>query len=287
MDTAAFLHRIGLASHASSYAAGHAAPSVEGLSELHEAFVGTIPYESVQFQFGQGGSMDPEAVARRIIAREGGGYCFQLNGVLAHLLTSLGYDVTLHRGGVQTATRPAVVDASHMVLTVELDGETWLVDAGLGDGLLTPMPLQAGASAYQDPFTLTLRKSDLVDGWRLDHDPRAGLIGMDFESAPATFTDFEAQHQHLSLSPDSPFVRTCSAFLRRPGQMAALRSVGLTQTYKDRIDNKIIDSQPEYYEVLADLFQLPLLHFTAADRDALWRRVWTQYENFLAAQQHG
>jgi arylamine N-acetyltransferase len=276
MDTAAFLRRIGVAEHPE--------PGIEALSELHQAFVGAVPYESVQFQFGQGGSRDPEVIAQRIIAREAGGYCFQLNGVLAHLLTSLGYDVTLHRGGVQTATRPAVVDASHMVLTVVLDGETWLVDAGLGDGLLTPMPLQVGATAYQDPFTLTLRESQLVDGWRLDHDPRAGLVGMDFESAPAEFTDFEAQHQHLSLSPDSPFVRTCSAFLRRPGQMAALRSVGLTQTSKDRIDNRIIETQPEYYEVLADIFQLPLPHFTKTDRDALWRRVWTQYENYLAAQ---
>ncbi|WP_328329606.1 arylamine N-acetyltransferase [Kribbella sp. NBC_00382] len=276
MDTAAFLRRIGVAEHS--------APSIEGLSELHEAFVSTVPYESVQFQFGQGGSMDPEVVARRIIAREAGGYCFQLNGVLAHLLTSLGYDVTMHRGGVQTATRPAVVDASHMVLTVVLDDEPWLVDAGLGDGLLTPMPLQVGATAYQEPFTLKLRESELVDGWRLDHDPRAGLVGMDFESAPAAFTDFEAQHQHLSLAADSPFVRTCSAFLRRPDSMSSLRSVGLTQTNKDRIDNKIIETQPEYYEILADVFLLPLPHFTSADRDALWRRVWTQYENYLAAQ---
>jgi arylamine N-acetyltransferase len=276
MDTAAFLRHLGVAEHTE--------PGIEALSELHQAFVGTVPYESVQFQFGQGGPMDPEAVAQRIVAREAGGYCFQLNGVFAHLLTSLGYDVTMHRGGVQTARRPAVVDASHMVLTVVLDDEPWLVDAGLGDGLLTPIPLQDGATEYQDPFTLSLRKSQLVDGWRLDHDPRAGLVGMDFESAPAEFTDFEAQHQHLSLSPDSPFVRTCSAFLRRPDSMSSLRSVGLTQTYKDRTDNKIIDSQSEYYEVLADIFQLPLPHFTGADRDALWRRVWTQYENYLATQ---
>jgi arylamine N-acetyltransferase len=276
MDTAAFLQRIGVAEHSE--------PGIEALSELHQAFVGAVPYESVQFQFGQGGPMDPEAVAQRIIAREAGGYCFQLNGVFAHLLTSLGYDVTMHRGGVQTANRPAVVDASHMVLTTVLDGEPWLIDVGLGDGLLTPMPLQVGATVHQEPFTLTLRESQLVDGWRLDHDPRGSIIGMDFESAPATWADFEDQHKRLSLSPDSPFVRGCSAFLRRPESMAAIRSVGFTQTYKDRTDNKIIDSQSEYYEVLADIFQLPLPHFTSTDRDALWRRVRTQYENYLAAQ---
>ena len=68
MDTAAFLRRIGVAEHPE--------PSIEGLSELHAAFVSTIPYETVQYQFGRGGPMDPETVAQRIIAREAGGYCF-------------------------------------------------------------------------------------------------------------------------------------------------------------------------------------------------------------------
>jgi len=274
MDTSAFLRRIGVD--------GHGRPSVEGLTELHAAFVDQVPYETVQYQFGGGGPIDPEAVAARIIAREAGGYCFQLNGVFAHLLTELGYEVTKHRGGVHTANRPRVVDSSHMVLTVLLESEEWLVDVGLGDGLLTPMPLQDGAKAEQEPFVLSLRRSDLVDGWRLDHDPRSSLIGMDFESAPATLADFEAQHKHLSESPDSPFVRVCSAFLRRADSTAVIRSVGFTQTYADRIDNQLVESQTEYFDVLADVFHLPLPHLSGTDRDALWRRVWTQYEDFLA-----
>ncbi|WBQ06300.1 arylamine N-acetyltransferase family protein [Kribbella sp. CA-293567] len=276
MDTAALLRRIGVASHPE--------PSVEALFALHAAFVDQVPYETVQYQFGRGGSMDPEQVAQRIIARETGGYCFQLNGVFAQLLTTLGYAVTLHRGGVQTAKRPPVVDASHLVLTVVLDEETWLVDVGLGDGLLTPMPLRTGVRVRQEPFDLSLRRSDIVDGWRLDHDPRSSLTGMDFEAAPAAFTDFEAQHQHLSLSPESPFVRTCSAFVRRAGSTAIIRSVGFTQIFADRIDNQLVESQPEYYELLADVFRLPLPHLTGSERDELWRRVWTQYENFLTRQ---
>lgn len=277
MDTAALLRRIGVADHPH--------PSAEGLCELHEAFVGSVPYETVQFQFGGGGPMDPETVAARIIAREAGGYCFQLNGVLAQLLTELGYQVTRHRGGVQTKTRPARVDSSHMVLTVRLGDEDWLADAGLGDGLLRPIPVEVGSKAEQVPFDLTLRRSDVVDGWRLDYDPRSNLLGMDFEDAPATLADFEEQHRNLSLAPDSPFVRVASAFLRRPGNIAVIRSVGFTQTYADRVDDRIIESQSEYFDVLADVFQLPLPQLSGADRYALWRRVWTQYEDFLAAQE--
>jgi N-hydroxyarylamine O-acetyltransferase len=278
VDTEAFLKRIGLSEY-------DGPPGVEGLSRLHEAFVDQVPYESVQYQLTPGGPLEPEEAARRIIARETGGYCFQLNGTLALLLTELGYRVRMHRSGAQTPTRPGDVDASHMVLTVsglvEDPDRLCVVDAGLGETLVRPLPLEEG-STYQEPFELRLRPSEKVDGWRLDHDPRANLIGMDFESAAVGLDAFAAQHARLSTDPDSPFRRLASAFRRKPASVAVLRSVGYTETFADRIDNTLIENPADYFAVLADVFHLPLPHYAEADRDQLWRRVWAQYEDFLA-----
>ncbi|GAA1157025.1 arylamine N-acetyltransferase [Kribbella jejuensis] len=276
MDTAAFLRRIGLSGY-------DGPPRLEALTQLHEAFVDQVPYETVQYQLTPGGPIDPEEVAKRIVAREAGGYCFQLNGSFALLLTQLGYRVAMHRGGVQTVNRPGDIDGSHLVLTVtglaEDPDRVWLVDAGLGDGLRQPMPLETG-EAEQYPFTLRLRRSEKTDGWRLDHDPRANLIGMDFESAPVTLDAFAAKHAELSADPSSPFVRLASAFRRTPKSVVVLRSIGLTETYADRVDNQLLDTPADYFTALADIFRLPLPHYTAADRDTLWRRVWSQYEAF-------
>ncbi|MER7248536.1 arylamine N-acetyltransferase [Kribbella sp. NPDC000426] len=279
MDTTAFLQRIGVSGY-------DGPPRLEALTRLHEAFVDQVPYESIQYQLTPGGPLEPEDVAKRMIARETGGYCFQMNGSFALLLTELGYGVRMHRGGVQTANRPGGVDASHMVLTVtgliDDPDRVWLVDVGLGDGLRQPMPLEAG-EVYQYPFTLSLRPSELTDGWRLDHDPRANLIGMDFESAPVGLDAFAAQHARLSTDPASPFVRLASAFRRTPKSVVVLRSIGLAETSADRIDNTLLETPADYFAALADVFGLSLPHYTPADRDQLWRRVWTQYEDFLRA----
>ncbi|MEV6891380.1 arylamine N-acetyltransferase [Kribbella sp. NPDC051137] len=278
MDTEALLQRIGIDGY-------DGPPRLEALTQLHEAFVDQIPYETVQYQVTPGGPLDPEEVAKRIVARETGGYCFQLNGTFALLLTELGYRVQLHRGGVQTVNRPGGVDGSHMVLTVrglvEDPERVWLVDAGLGDGLRHPMPLETGASE-QHPFTLRLRPSEIADGWRLDHDPRANLIGMDFEASPVPLEAFAAKHTELSADPKSGFVRLASAFRRTPESVVVLRSIGLSETFADRVDNRLLDNRADYLTALADVFRLPLPHYTDADRDVLWRRVSTQYEDFLA-----
>jgi N-hydroxyarylamine O-acetyltransferase len=280
MDTKALLQRIGIDRY-------DGPPRLEALSQLHAAFVDQVPYETVQYQLTPGGPLEPEDVAKRIIARETGGYCFQLNGTFALLLTELGYRVRMHRGGVQTVNRPGDIDGSHMVLTVsglvEDPERQWLVDAGLGDGLRYPMPLETG-EMEQYPFTVRLRPSEKTDGWRLDHDPRASLIGMDFESEPVNLDAFAAQHAALSADPASPFVRLASAFRRTPESVVVLRSVGLSETFSDRVDSTLLENPADYFTALADVFRLPLPHYSAADRDTLWRRVWSQYEDFVRSQ---
>jgi arylamine N-acetyltransferase len=277
MDTEAFLKRIGVSGY-------DGPPRLDGLSQLHAAFVDQVPYESVQFQLAPGGPLDPEETAKRIIAWETGGYCFQLNGTFALLLTELGYRVKMHRAGAETPTRAGDVDASHLVLTVsglvEDPDRVWLVDAGLGETLREPLPLEPG-TAYQEPFNLRLRPSEKTDGWRLDHDPRANMVGMDFESAAVGLDAFSAQHANLSTNPASPFRRLASAFRRKPTSVAVLRSVGLTELYADRTDTSIIENPTDYFAVLADVFHLPLPHLDTSRRNQLWQRVWSQYEDYL------
>jgi N-hydroxyarylamine O-acetyltransferase len=279
MTTSAFLRRIGLEQ-------APAGPSVEGLFALQRAFAVAVPYESIQYQLGRGGPLDQRAVVERMVTREAGGYCFQMNGALAWLLEGLGYQVTMHRGGVQTRSAPEPrVDSTHLVLTVtglpEQPERVWLVDAGLGDGFVEPVPLEVGTSR-QTPYTFALGPSSITTGWRLEHDSRSAIAGMDFEAAPATIDDFAEQHAYLSTSPGSPFVRVASAFLRRPHSVLALRSTELAETSADRIDTTLMETPAEYYELLADVFQLPLHHLGPAERDKLWRRVVEQYETYQA-----
>ncbi|MFC0628653.1 arylamine N-acetyltransferase family protein [Kribbella deserti] len=277
MDVPAFLRRIGLPKPGK--------PDVEWLFRLHAAYVESVPYESIQFQLGGRTPLDPFESAERIIAGRTGGYCFQINGALSVLLEALGYRVTRHRGGVHTSTQAARVDSSHLVLTVsglpDAPGTTWLVDAGLGDGLHVPLPLRAGVYD-QRPFTFGLRRSEVVpDGWRLDHDETGGLIGMDFDNAPAVMSDFARQHAYLSESPESPFVRVCSAFIRTPGDVHILRGLSLSTP---TTAPTLLEAPAAWFTALADVFHLPLQHLSPTARQTLWRRALAQHEAWAAAQ---
>jgi len=283
LDTAAYLRRLRI-DHPGP-------PSVEGLRVLHAAQVERIPYEALEIQLRRPTTIDPYDSARRILERRRGGYCYHLNGAFSLLLGALGYDVVWHRAGVHNqGVEPYGADiANHLVLTVHglpsdaCPSGDWMVDAGLGDALHAPIPLHEG-SYVQGPMTLGIRPSAVEPGgWHLDHDPRGSFGGMDFRATPATVEDFAARHEILSTSPDSSFVRTCSVQRRDADGVDALIGCVLQRDGLAGSSSRTLDTQDEWFQALADVFDLPLTDVDTGERDALWRRVRATHEAWLVA----
>ncbi|XVV08411.1 arylamine N-acetyltransferase family protein [Actinoplanes sp. CA-131856] len=281
IDVDGYLRRLGLDGSAGR------APSVEQLTELHRAHAERVPYESLEIWLGRPTTVDPAESVGRIL-RGRGGYCYHLNGAFSALLRALGYHVTRHVGGVQPTTgRPAGADANHLVLTVsglpsaEAPDGRWLVDLGMGDGLHGPLPLVAGTHR-QGPFTYGLRPSEAEPGgWRFDHDPRGGFLGMDFRPEAAEMTAFAGKHHFLSTSPESGFVRTATAQRRDASGADVLRGLQLTRV-EETADRTVLETPGDYFAALADLFGLTLDDVTAVERAAMWRRLTAAHERWLA-----
>ncbi|GAA0343307.1 arylamine N-acetyltransferase [Actinoallomurus spadix] len=256
-------------------------PSVTALRALHAAQVERVAYEALDVQLGRLTSIDPYESAARIAAGRGG-YCYHLNGAFALLLRALGYEVTWRRAGVQArraAEPPGPALANHLALTVrglpaeDCPSGVWLVDAGLGDGLHQPLPLREG-EYVQGPFRFRLRRSDVAPGgWRLDHDPSGAFTGMDFGMRPARVEDFLERHQHLSTSPESGYVRTCTVMRRDAGGADVLTGCVLRRVGDAADHRRVLESKREWYAVLGDVFGLRLTDLDDADRETLWARV--------------
>ena len=273
-DVTAFLHRLGLAEAEP--------PSVAALTRLHQGFAERVPYETVDIQLGRVTSLDPlDSVARVLAGR--GGYCFHLNGAFAELLHALGYHVTRHPGGVQmTADAEPTISRSHLALTVRDlpdSDDVWLVDAGLGDGLHSPLPLRAGVHR-QGPFAFELGPSTAAAGaWRLGHDGRGSFHAMHFAPDEVGLDHFADRHVHLSTSPESGFVRTFGV-LRSDGRgWDVLRALTLSRV-EETTTRTVLDDRADWFAALADVYGLVVAE---GDREPLWRKAVSQHEAHLAA----
>jgi len=118
-------------------------------------------------------------------------------------------------------------------------------------------------------------------GWRFEHDARGSFRGMDFEPQPASMADFAEKHEYLSSSPESGFVRVCTAQRRDAHGVDILRALTLSRLDAGSRPPTVLASPEKWYAALADVFGLTLDDVSAADRDRLWRRVVAQHEQHL------
>jgi N-hydroxyarylamine O-acetyltransferase len=289
VDVAGYLQRLGLGD------AGTA--DIDTLRAVHAAHAERVAYEVLWIWGGQAPQVttNPYEAAERIVAHHRGGYCYHLNGALSLLLSELGFDVVWHRAGVQNREEPnppGAGRANHLALTVhglpsgDNPAGDWFVDVGLGDALHEPLPLQEGVYE-QGPFRFALRSSEVEPGgWRFEHDPKGSFIGMDFRPSRATEADFTDRHIYLSTSPQSGFVRVCTVQRRDATGVDILRGCHLSRvggaSDGGSGGGRTLETSREWYEVLADLFGLPMTDASATYRDQLWRRVRQAHDAWLA-----
>lgn len=279
----AYLARLGVAA---------GPPSAEALRLLVQRHAERVPYETLWIQAGEGWTIDPYQAAMRIALHQRGGYCYHMNGALGLLLRSLGYAVRAHVGGVHGPDGPDPdATGNHLVLTVAQlpndanPGGIWYVDGGLGDALHDPLPLVAG-SYEQPPFRLSLEQVDGSGVWHLSHDPNGGFAGMSWTMADARAEDFETKHQWLSTSPESGFVQVAMAERRDATGVDVIRGLVFSRIGAGAHTAAAVTSRAEWFELLADRFDLRLEGMSPDARDRLWTTVLAAYHRWEESHLH-
>jgi N-hydroxyarylamine O-acetyltransferase len=251
-------------------------PSVDALRRLHRAHVERIPYETLWLHLGEPWTVDSLASVERIVHEQRGGYCFHVNAAFHELLCALGYSSQRHVGTVHGPEGPTPERyGNHLALTVSglpnADGNSdWYLDAGLGDALYGLMPLREGTYT-QDPMTFALGFQS--DGtWRLHHDTTLGsFTAMTFSLASAEMPEFAGMHQYLATSPQSHFARTVTVQRRDATGIDILRGLVLKRLGSNAASVEF-ETAGEWFEMLGDMFGLPLTHVASEAKHALWNK---------------
>ncbi|MFG2961833.1 arylamine N-acetyltransferase [Streptomyces sp. NPDC048288] len=121
----AYLRRLG--------AARPARPTAEALRELHLLHLRTIPFENLSIHLGEEIVLEEKRLLDKVVGAGRGGFCYELNGAFAALLTALGFGVTSLAGRVYGDEGRLGIPYDHLALLVRtVDGGEWLADVGFG-----------------------------------------------------------------------------------------------------------------------------------------------------------
>lgn len=248
-------------------------PSLGLLRALHEAHLLAVPFENLSIHYGQPIVLQEAALYDKIVRRHRGGFCYELNGMFAWLLRRLGFEVCLLSAGVARADGTFNPDFDHLTLLVHgLEGADWLADVGFGDSFRRPLRWQAEAEQDgADGHLYRLRQGqddahhDAPDG----QTPPAYWVVQQYRDAqwesqyrftlqPHALADFVERCEYQQTSPESHFTQQRICSLALPQGRISLSDLRLITTVQGEREERVLRSEEEYRDVLAERFSIVL-----------------------------
>ena len=175
-----------------------------GLRELQSAHLTAVPFENLSIHLDEPVDLELQALYDKIVMRRRGGFCYELNGLFAGLLTQLGHQVEHLSARVFDGGTPGV-PMDHLTLRVD---DVWLADVGFG--AFSHYPLRLDETGSQNDPAGDFQVIALPDG-DIDilhnGDPQYRV-----EGRPLALRDFVPTCWWHQTSPQSHFTQsmTCS-----------------------------------------------------------------------------
>ena len=248
----AYLDRIG-------YEGPHT-PSAETLRMLHRRHMLTVPFENLDIGLGRRITLEPERFYEKVVRSGRGGFCYELNGAFAWLLTALGFRVDLLSARVANEQGALSAEFDHLALRVEgRQGEgAWLADVGFGDNFLGPLQL-IGDVVRKDPVA-DFRLADIDERWQLERrqpDSSWRLV-YDFSPQPRDLGEFADRCHYHQTSPKSHFTRNRICSLATPDGRITLSGMQLIVTSRGMRREQVLASEEDWRLTLREHFGIVL-----------------------------
>jgi len=190
--------------------------NIESLRRLHSKHLLSIPFENLDIHLGRPITLSEEGFYEKLITHRRGGFCYELNGSFAALLTRLGFKVNMLSARVAGKNGGFSPAFDHMTLLVRLK-DRWLADVGFGDLFTQPKRLDYPGPQSDNGRIYRITGSAggrLLSRWNREKDLWEPQYK--FSLRPRRLEDFVRRCRYQETSPNSHFRKgkVCTQLMR-------------------------------------------------------------------------
>lgn len=252
LDIDAYFQRIGYD--------GDRAPTLATLEAIHYRHAVSIPFENLSPLLKRPVPIDPASLERKLVHEGRGGYCYEHNLLLKHVIERLGFQVAgLSACVVWNLPEGERTARTHCLLRVDLKEGPHLADVGFGGQTLTgPLRLEADVeqATPHEPFRLIRDGGEFVMQSLVRQEWRSLYR---FPNEEQRMVDYEVGNWYVSTHPASIFVNGLMAARPAQDRRYALINNSLAVHHRNGpSERRSLETVAELREVLANLFGVTL-----------------------------
>ncbi|MFN8489208.1 MAG: arylamine N-acetyltransferase [Caldilineaceae bacterium] len=235
------------------------APSYAFLAKLQAQHLLTTPFENLSIGQGERIVLAEDLLVNKLVQRQRGGFCYELNGAFYWLLSRLGFSVTRISARVYSSRQNEFgPEFDHMALIVQLD-QPYLVDVGFGDSARQPLALPAGEGAdVSGRYRILPVQADHGEYHLQKWEEGGWASHFAFTTTAHELADYGAMCDYHQSSPASHFTQHIVCTRATPCGRLTLSPDSLTITEGDNKEKKAVTSPAEYQQLLFTHFGVRL-----------------------------
>lgn len=230
--------------------------TLETLQAIHYRHALTIPFENLNPLLQMPVQLDVGSLQQKLVLGGRGGYCFEQNLLLSHVLRAIGFRIRgLAARILWNQPKGEITMRTHMLLLVEVQEEYFIADVGFGGMTLTsPLRLEINLeqSTSHEPFRFLKDNEEFImqakirDEWKPIYR---------FSLQENYLPDYEVFNYYLSTHPSSHFVIGLIVAKPTPDARYTLKNNELAVHHlKGSTERFVLTSTAELRAVLEETF---------------------------------
>ena len=133
---------------------------LETLITLQNFHLKSIPFENLDIHYNNPIILDLKNIYDKIINRNRGGFCYELNGLFYYLLQQIGFDVKLISAEVYVGNGTYSDDFDHMAIIANIADQLYLVDVGFGKFSYSPLKIELDKEIKDELDSFIFKQDD-------------------------------------------------------------------------------------------------------------------------------
>jgi N-hydroxyarylamine O-acetyltransferase len=227
------------------------------LMTLHQAHLRSVPFENLDIHLGHKINLSLPLLFDKIVTKNRGGFCYELNYLFSALLHACGFKFNLLSAQVFDGNVPGR-EFDHLLLLVECEDVLWIADVGFGDSFISPIKLDNQSVeqlGYMYKVTSqggkhVLFRKKLSEEW---------LPQYIFSLTPQKIKAFEEMCEFQQTSSESSFTKKSVCSIATQYGRLTISNGKFIETSNGIRSERLIANNIEYRQILKQYFcmQLP------------------------------
>ena len=123
---------------------GNLEPNLNTLRELQRHHLLNVPFENLDIHNGIPIELSIEKIFDKVVNKNRGGFCYELNGLFFELINTIGFEVKMVSARVLDQYKGYGKEYDHLTIIATINNVEYLTDVGFGEFTFEPLKLQLG-----------------------------------------------------------------------------------------------------------------------------------------------